>query len=253
MNRLLETYRAVCRQAFIPIFATDDHDPRVLLEGCLEAGARVVEFTLRRTDAAEMIPWIRRAYPDLILLVGSTVGETEIVERARPRHPQLLTLDELAAIGVDGFVTMVGFPTETIRRFAATHLMVPASMTLREAFAQSAAGAHFTKLLGPDLSLCRLCAGPATYGFSPVFITGGIHADRLPDTFAAGAVVVGAGLEVVLGQRSSPPSTADVAAGVTRYLELAQRLQHERWPTLARAESMDTLAWLKELPFNHPF
>jgi 2-keto-3-deoxy-6-phosphogluconate aldolase len=253
MNRLFEAYRAVHEQAFIPIVASDGSDPRMLVDACVEAGVRVLEYTLRRSDARQMIPWIREHHPDLILLVGSTLDDPKAVERARRRHPQLLTLDELAAIGVDGFVTMVGFSVETICRFAPTHLIIPAAMTLREAREQTAAGAHFTKLLGPDLALTRLCVSPAAYGFSPVFITGGMTIDQLPGAFAAGASVTGAGFELVLRELGPAPNTGEAAKAIGRYVEVARQAQQQRWPELAGVADADAREWLDALPHNHPF
>lgn len=252
MSRLAEAYRAVYEQAFVPIFAVDALESRMLFEACLEAGVRVIEYTLRRPDAREMIPWIRAHHPELILLAGSTLDGAEVVGRARRRHPQLMTLEELAAIGVDGFVSMIGFTGETIRRYAATHLVIPAAMTLREAFQQSAAGAHFIKLLGPDLSLARLCANPGAYGFTPLFLTGGMHADCLGDAFAAGVHVVGAGFELML--RGQPAAgRSEVARAVLRHVEAARQAQQQRWPELARVQGAPLRTWLDALPHNHPF
>jgi 2-keto-3-deoxy-6-phosphogluconate aldolase len=253
MSRLFDAYRALCEQAFVPIFAIDAYDPRMLLDACQAVGMRVVEYTLRRDDAPEMIPWIRQHYPEMFLLIGSTIDDPQIVARARRRHPQLLTLDELAAIGVDGFVTMMGYSVETIRRYAPSHLMIPAAMTLREAMEQSVAGAQMTKLLGPDLTLTRLCVSPAAYGFSPVFLTGGMTADRLPEAFAAGAFVAGAGFELILRGLATKPSSQDVVAALRRHMDIARQAQHQRWPDLARAQGKDSQTWLDALPFNHPF
>jgi 2-keto-3-deoxy-6-phosphogluconate aldolase len=253
VSRLLRAYRTLYEQAFVPIFAVDSFDSRMLLEACVEAGLGVVEYTLRRSDADRMIPWIRERYPELILLVGSTLDDEEMVRRARRRHPQLLTLGELASIGVDGFVSMVGLTVESIRRYAGTHLLLPTATTLREAFEQSAAGAQFTKLLGPDLGLTRLCANPGAYGFTPVFMTGGMNAEQLPAAFAGGVHVAGAGFELLLGARSAPPTRADVVAVVRHHVEVAQRAQQAKWPALARARGADDRTWLEALPHNHPF
>jgi 2-keto-3-deoxy-6-phosphogluconate aldolase len=186
-------------------------------------------------------------------LVGSTIGDAEIVQRARRRHPQLLTLDELSAVGVDGFVTMVGFSEECIRRFSPNHLVIPASMTLREAIEQSAAGAHFTKLLGPDLSLTRLCTSSGAYGFSPVFLTGGMTPERLPDAFAAGVTVTGAGFETFLSGQSAKLNPKEAGAVLRRCVEIARRAQKQKWPGPANLENADMQAWLDGLPHNHPW
>jgi 2-keto-3-deoxy-6-phosphogluconate aldolase len=253
MSRLFEAYRALYEQAFVPIFTRDGYDSHMLLEACLEAGVRVIEYTLRRPDARQIIPWIRQHHPELILLVGSTIDDPEMVRRARRRHPQLLTLEELEAIGVDGFVSLLGFTQKSIRRYAATHLVIPAAMTLREAFEQSAAGAQFIKLLGPDLALAQLCANPGAYGFTPLFITGGMTTDRLPEAFAAGVHVAGTGFEFMLRDQPANPGRTEVAGAVRRHVETARQAQRQRWPDLARAEGAAPQAWLDALPHNTPF
>ena len=86
----------------MPIFVNNGFDSKMLVEAGIEAGCRAIEYTLRRGDAHRMIPWIRENYPDLYLLVGSTLEDARIVRKMREKHPQLLTVEELARYSVDG-------------------------------------------------------------------------------------------------------------------------------------------------------
>jgi 2-keto-3-deoxy-6-phosphogluconate aldolase len=61
-DRLFDVYRAVHTQGFLPIFVKDDFQTRTLVEGCVEAGMKVIEYTLRREDAREAIPWIQETW-----------------------------------------------------------------------------------------------------------------------------------------------------------------------------------------------
>lgn len=253
MNRLFETYRAVHEQAFIPLFVRDDRDSHLLIEACVEAGCRVIEYTQRRSDAHTMIPWIRRRFPQLHILVGSTLDDDGIVRQARRRHPQLRTLPELADMGVDGFVSLVGWKPESIQKYAAGHLVIPAAMTVNEAYQQFAAGAHFIKLFGPDVNLARLCRNPATFEFCPVFITGGMTPERIPDAVAAGVVAVGSGFDLMLRDMTGPDSAANIAEVIRHYIEVTRAAKHKTWPSLAAAEGQDRRVWLDALPHNHPF
>ena len=88
----------------------DDHfDSKTLVKACVAAGCAGIEYTLRRRDAHVMVPWIREHYPELFLLVGSTIDDDRIVTQMKKRHPQLLTLAEIDALGLDGFVSMIGW------------------------------------------------------------------------------------------------------------------------------------------------
>ena len=102
MDRLFDAYRSLHDQAFVPIFAQSDFDSKMLLDACLEAGLHCIEYTLRRDDAHRMIPWIREHYPELFVLVGSTLDDDGIIARSRQRYPQLMTLAQLDALRSTG-------------------------------------------------------------------------------------------------------------------------------------------------------
>jgi 2-keto-3-deoxy-6-phosphogluconate aldolase len=253
MSRLLEAYRAVHEQVFVPIFVEDDYDTRALLEGCLLAGVRIIEYTLRRPDAAQMIPWIRENYPDLFLIVGSTMDNEKIIRHASRRHAQLHSIAELDAMDVDGFVSMIGWSTESIRKYSPTRLVIPTAWNLSEAFHQVAAGAHFAKIIGPSLDLLRICRADPTFGFCPMVMTGGMTLDAIPKAIGAGAMMVGSGFELML--KSLPPdvSAERVAQELTRFVEAAKKARDLQWPELALARDLDMQGWLDALPHYHPF
>lgn len=250
--RVLGAYRAFHEQGFVPIFTDDGLDSKMLVEAAVEAGCRVLEYTLRRRDADRMIPWIRENFPDVYLLAGSTLDDDAIVEKQRRLFPQLRTVAELAEMGVDGFVSMIGWREEKIRAYAPAHLVIPCAMTLTEAFQAMGAGAHFVKLNGPDLSLVKTCRAEATHGFCPVFVTGGIFRERIPETFAAGAIAVGTGVDLLLKNETNGVSQARVVETLKSYLEVTRSARQKAWPMLAGPEA-DEKRWLESLPHYHPF
>ena len=255
MSRLFQAYRSFHEQGFIPIFVDDDLHTNLLLEACLEAGFSGIEYTLRRRDAHRMIPWIRKNYPELYLLVGSTIDDDRIIQQARQQGlQQLMTLDELADIGVDGFVSMHGFSEETIRKFRGTHLMVPAAFTPTEALRQFAFGAHFIKVLGPSLDTVRLIRGAPTFNYCPVMVTGGMTLDRIPEAVDAGAVLTGTGFDVIL-QKNNPKIAGkkDMAECLRQFREIMQAAVDSAYPELAKARKADTATWLAALPHQHHF
>ena len=253
MTRLFETYRAVHEQGFIPLFVNDNYDSHRLIEACVAAGCRVIEYTQRRKDADQMIPWIRRRFPDLHVLAGSTLDDDRVARQARRRHPQVRTLAELADMGVDGFVSLVGWHPDNIRKYAATHLVVPAAMTVNEGYQQFAAGAHFIKVFGPDLALMRLCRNDAAFNYCPVLITGGMTRDRIPEAVAAGAMVIGSGFDLILKPFPGPLEAKDIAQVIRDYLATMQEAKRTAWPALSQADGAERRAWLDALPHHHPF
>jgi len=253
MSRIFEAYRAIHQQGFMPIFVNNGFDSRMLVEACIEAGCKGIEYTLRRNDAHKMIPWIREHYPNLYLLVGSTLDDEPIVRRMRAIHPQLLTLSEIAEYDVDGFVSMLGYSLETIRRYFNNHIVIPTAMTVTEALQQVGAGAHFTKLSGSDLDFVRRVRNDATFGFCPVFVTGGMTLKRIPEAISAGAVMVAAGFDLLLEDKPENISRAEVAKIIKEYLEATRISRKKQWPEMFEASGVDKQTWLDSLPHYHPF
>ncbi len=254
MSRLLDAYRALHEQAFIPIFVRDHiPDSKKLIEGCLEAGMRVIEYTQRRSDAPTMIPWIRKNYPDLYLLVGSTLDDDAIITKQRVKFPQLRTVGELEAMDVDGFVSMIGWSEESIKKYHSSRIVIPAVSTLREAFLNIAAGAHFVKVPGSNPDLIKSYRWEAAFDYCPLFATGGLTPDRIPIAVDAGAVITATGFDLTLKECSADVSVKEIAAIMKQYMETAQNAQHTKWPELAKAADADNQTWLNALPHYHPF
>ncbi len=249
---LFEAYRTVHEQGFVPIFVQDELDSQMLIEACLEAGVRAVEYTLRRTDAREMIPWIKQHYPDICLLAGSTVDDENIVRHCRKRYPQLMTVSELDQAGVDGFVSMLPWKEESIRACCRRRLVMPCAATSGEAFLQVAAGAHFAKLIGPGLEVVQRCRAVPTFDFCPVFITGGMTTQRIPEAVEAGAAVIGSGFDLILAGEVSPNSKT-VVRKLREFIDAAADARAKKWPDMARAIGGDRQTWLDSLPHYHPF
>jgi 2-keto-3-deoxy-6-phosphogluconate aldolase len=252
LPRLFEAYRAFHEQGFVPIFVEDELDSRMLLDACAEAGVKGIEYTLRRRDAHQMIPWIREHLPGLFLLAGSAADDEAIVGQRRRHYPQLLTLRELDAMDVDGFVSMMTMSRESIARYAPTRVLMPCAMTSNEAFQQISAGAHFAKVIGPGLDLVRLCRAAPTFDYCPVVITGGMTCPRIPEAVEAGAVLIGSGFDLILrGETDVTP--ANVASRLRECIEVTAEARAAKWPAMARAVGATRQTWLDSLPHYHPF
>lgn len=253
MNKLFQVYRSVHEQTFIPIFIQDDFDSKKLVEACVEAGCTCIEYTLRRQDADTMIPWIREQYPQLHLLVGSTIDDEKIVKKMKVKHPQLLTVSELEDIGVDGFVSMIGWSFESIRKYSKSRIVIPTAMTVTESLQQVGAGAHFTKIMGPDLDFVRRCRAAAAFDYCPIMITGGMTIERIPEAVEAGGILIGSGFDLILKGMSHKLSCKEISLFLKKYIEASQKAKIMSHPELSETESMDAEQWLGALPHYHPF
>lgn len=253
MIPLFDAYRAVHTQAFLPIFTEDGTDAWMLVEACLEAGLKAIEYTQRRRDAPEMIPAIRARYPELTVLVGSTIDDDCLIQRARHQYPQLRTVDELAKLGVSGFVSASGWSVDSIRKYNATHLIAPTASTVTEAVQQLGAGAHFIKMIGTDLLTIQRCRQTALFDVCPIFATGGISHDRIAETVSAGAVLVGSGFDVMIKGDRASVNYKDLIGTLRQYVETAITARDRRWPQLSATKDSPDQDWLAALPHHHPF
>ncbi len=196
-NQLFRAYRKLIEQAWIPIFVDDAFDTEILLEGCRLAGLDVIEYTLRRRDAKQIVPTLKSRLPDTVILMGSTVDSEEIVQERKRRFPQLMTLSELEPY-VDGFVSMLPYSDETLQKYRHTHLCIPTAETGGEALRQIKSGAAIIKVLGPDLSLSKRLHALPTFNYCPTYVTGGITTERMEDAFSAGNILCATGFDVLL-------------------------------------------------------
>jgi len=248
MNALFKKYRKGLEQCFVPIFVRDSFDTSTLLEGCELAGVQVLEYTLRREDAHQVIPTLKERYPDKVVFVGSTIDDEAIVLQMKQKFPQLMTIAQLAPY-VDGFVSMLPFSDETLRRYHPSHLMIPSAETSGEALRQMKSGATVIKVCGPDLSLVKKLHALPTFNYCPTFFTGGATVERMEEVFAAGNMLVAAGFDLLL--KGFDPATLTpqmVAEQITRYITAAKAAREKACPALKGIEAMTDEQLLSALP-----
>jgi len=241
-------YRKVYEQAWMPIFGQDDFDTEMLLEGCRLANLRVIEYTLRRQDAREVIPTLKKRFPDAVIAVGSTIDDENVIRQMRTKFPQLMTIAEVAPY-VDGLVSILPYSDETLARYGRTHLCIPTAQTGGEALRQIGKGASFIKVLGPDFSFSRSLHAVPTFGYCPTYITGGVTRERMPEAFAAGNVLCAAGFDVVLKGENPQSLTAGRVAELLRsFVETAKTARAEINPQLRNLESLSDEDFAAALP-----
>ena len=253
MGELLQKYRPLVEEGWFPIFVKDEFDTEVLLEGCRLAELRVIEYTLRREDADQVIPTLRRRFPDATVLVGSTLDSDRIARERQRRFPQMKTLAELAPFA-DGFVSMLPYSDETLEKYRETHLCIPAAESGGEALRQMEKGAAMIKVLGPDLSFSKRLHAAPTFDYCPTYVTGGVTAERMEEVFAAGNLVCASGFDLLLRDVAPQDVTAALVAERIRAMrEAALRARARVIPALENARALSDEEFLAALPNFCPY
>ena len=258
MNTIKDTtisklFRQVVKQGFVPIFVADDRNVEIQLAACAEAGLNVIEYTQRRSDAPEMIPAILRKNPDVKILVGSTLDDDGVVNALRRNHPQLRTFDELAELGASGFVSRMSFSEKTCARWQDKKLLIPCAGTVNEAYRQFTAGAHIIKVVKPDYEVVKQLNTTPAFGFCPLFVTGGMLLETIPDAMKDGVLCVGTGFDAIMKDAAALDDAAYHDELVKRLLALRDCVvsnREKRFPGLL--EILDQDDWLNHLPFALP-
>lgn len=254
MSRLFRNFRTAYEQCFIPIFVRDGYDTDTLLEGCRLAGIRALEYTLRREDARAVILTLKSRMPDVGVFCGSTIDGDEIVLKMRDKFPQLMTLEELKDAGVDGLVSYLPFSDETIRKYKEELVLIPSADTAGEALREMRAGAHVIKVSGNDVPLIKACRAAPTFGFCPLFVTGGCTVERMPEIFGLGAVMTAAGFDLTLRGIAPEDLTAElVCERLTLYRDAARKARLEKYPEMRDLETLSDEEFLKVLPHYTAF
>jgi 2-keto-3-deoxy-6-phosphogluconate aldolase len=245
---LLAKFRKTFEQAFVPIFVKDEFDTETLLAGCELAGVSVMEYTLRRPDAHKVIPTLKNRYPDKVVYVGSTLDSEEIVAQMREKHPQLLSVGELAPF-VDGFVSMLPYSNETLEKYRSTHLMIPTAETSGEALRQMSHGATVIKVCGPDFSFSKKLDAAPTFNYCPTFITGGVNHERMAEAYEAGNILTAAGFDLILkGEDPATLTPEKVAEKLSVYLAAAKEAREKAQPWTKGAAALSDEDFLAVFP-----
>lgn len=237
-SALFKKYRKIIEQAWLPIFVNDSLSTEMLLEGCRLAGLSVIEYTLRRKDAALVTPTLREKLPDTVVLMGSTIDSDEIIEERRSRNPQLMTLAELSPY-VDGFVSMLPYSDETLTSFRSTHICIPTAETSGEALRQVKSGAAVIKVLGPDLSFAKRLHALPTHNYCPTYVTGGVTPERMEEVYSVGNIISASGFDVVLKGIDPSVLTPELIAEKLRlFVDSAKAARDLAIPELKNCESL---------------
>lgn len=254
---LKEKYAAIHRQGWLPIFVKDRFDALMLAEACMAAGIRVIEVTCRRPGAAQEIAAIKRKYPDLLVIAGSTVDYAPATGFLQSRGKPVLSVDALADAGADGFASQLAFSAETLGRLSGTHIFMPGVETLNEALLSLRLGAHFVKFWGCDPARVKMINRFATFELFPVLVTGGVTLAKMSGYVEAGTAVLATGWDAMLGERYGEQQQKpdfDVLVDLARqYADEMQAARMRFDPNYSTLAAAGTDRYLRALANYHPF
>ena len=164
-----------------------------------------------------------------------------------------ITKYSLEAMNIDGFVSIIGWSLSSIAKYFGKRLTIPTAMTVTEAFQQTGSGAHFVKLSGSDLDFVSRCRQAAAFDYCPIFVTGGMTPERIPEAISKGAVVVGAGFDLIFKGLDTNISVEQGAEHIKGYIDAVKRARAQYMPELVSTAGTDNQEWLDSLPHYHPF
>lgn len=223
------------RQGFLPIYVHDQYDSKAQIEGAIEAGCTVLEYTCRRHDAREMIPWIRKHYPDIAVVGATMIDSPRVAGFLSRNRPNFMTVDEMMDLGVDGLVSFLRFRPETYAKAAGRLIMIPGVSTYNEAIDQLELGADFIKLPGVNPQGTRIvkAAHSPMHGAMPAMVSGGITLQAAREYIEAGAILVSAGFDLTLKDLAPATLTkAMVAQRMREYLDTVIDARRQHQPAL---------------------
>jgi len=196
-----------------------------------------------------MIPWIKKHFPDITLIAGSTLDNDSIVEELQGNNPQLMPLQELEDLGVDGFISMLKWSEENIKKYSSSHLVIPLATSANEAYEMMQQGAHMVKIRGWDHSTLQHLAAPAVFGFCPTFVTGGMSPETIPEAVKNGASCIGSGFDLISATNKGPINIKSLTLSLKSFQNAVfagHQASNMSWLSNSKTADKD---WFNRLPF----
>lgn len=233
------TLGEIVRQGFVPIFVHHALDPRHLAESAVAAGCQVLEYSCRRPDAREMIPWIKREFPGVRVLAATLVDSPRVAAHLQRTIPGFLTVGEAVDLGADGLVSFLAFRECTYARYGASCVMVAGAGSPNEAIAQLELGADLIKVTvgTPSGSDLVMKSRVPTHGCIPYFISGGLTSEAIEPYLMAGVLATAAGFDLLLGETgcSRLELSRRAHSAIRRMIDSVQAGREKHQPALATA------------------
>ena len=205
----LATIRAL---RIIPVIRADSSEAALAVVSAMaEAGVAIAEVTMTVPDAISVIAKIAREFGDRVLVGAGTVTHAETARRAADAGAQFIVTPCLVPEVID-----------EARRIGVA--VLPGAMTPTEVFRAHSLGGDMVKVFPANnvggASYVRALRGP--FPGIPLVPTGGVTLDNIGEMFAAGAVAVGVGSELVSRDALARRDYAAIGALAGRFLAASQ-------------------------------
>lgn len=173
--------------AIIPVIRADSADAVLaVVDAMAGAGLTIAEITMTVPDAIAVIGQVAKRFGSRVLLGAGTVTDAQTVHRSVDAGAQFI-------------VTPCLVPTVIDAARAARVAVLPGALTPTEIFEAHRLGGDMVKVFPANnvggASYLRAIRGP--FPNIPLVPTGGVTLENLGELFAAGAVAVGVGGELV--------------------------------------------------------
>ena len=185
------------------------------VDALVRGGVTGIEVTFSTPDAPEVIAQVRARYGDDALVGAGTVTTAEQANEAAEAGAQFLvspgSVAELsAAMTATGLVTMTG-------------ALTPSEVMLARGYGADVVKIFPASVFGPSY----LGALRAPLPGIPLMPTGGVTPDNLAEWFAAGAVAVGAGGDLVPGSALAAGDMEEIERRARLFAAALQRVREE--------------------------
>ena len=201
------------REKLIPVVRTDDtDDARIAIEILAECGINVFEITMTVPNAVELIAELNNKNSALLLGAG-TVLDKEQAEKCVEAGAR--------------FIVSPAFNLETVRFCREKEVAVmPGSLTPTEVLAAWNAGADVVKVFPCDLmgGAKYLKTLKTLFPHIEMMPTGGVSCETIADFFAAGAIAVGVGADLVDVKAIRAGNLQSIAEKAQQYLEIVKNI-----------------------------
>ena len=207
---VLSTLRDV---GIIPVIRAESADvARAVVEALAGAGLAVAEITMTVPGALDAIASVRRHLGEALVVGAGTVTDADTARNAIDAGAEFIVTPCLAPEVVD-----------TARR--ADVAVIPGALTPTEVFEAFKAGGDMVKVFPVQnvggATYLRALRGP--FPAIPLVPTGGITLDNIREMFAAGAVAVGVGGELISTDALRRRDYAAIGALATQFLAATRR------------------------------
>lgn len=209
-SEVLETIK---REKLVPVIRTNStDDARQAVEALSKCGIKIFEITMTVPNAVDLIAELNESNPDILIGAGTVLDESNA--------------EKCIEAGAK-FVVSPAFDAETIKFCLEKDVAVmPGTLTPTEVLTAWNAGADCVKVFPCDVmgGAKYLKTLKTLFPHIKMMPTGGVSCDTIADFFAAGAIAVGVGTDLVDVKAIREGNLDVVANKASNYLEIVQNL-----------------------------